>query len=347
VTDTYLEPIGLIDPFVTGAAGEPFLGGPRRFIACRRYIRSDYGTIDQTVVPVAELSMSEEATLLARIASPRRPFAGVEIDRPIVMGVLNVTPDSFSDGGDHFDPGRAVEAGHTMTEAGAAIIDVGGESTRPGASEIEPDEEKGRVLPVVRRLADAGVVVSIDTRHAAVMVAALDAGARIINDVSALTHERESLAVAAGGDASIILMHMLGTPETMQDEPHYRDVRLDVYDALADRIDACVAAGIPRHRLAVDPGIGFGKRRQHSLDLLRHLGLLHGLGCAIAIGVSRKLRIGPANREADPKGREAGSLAAVLTAADQGARILRVHDVAATVQALEIHNSLVSGKVDV
>jgi len=152
--------------------------------------------------------------------------------------------------------------------------------------------------------------------------------------------------VVAGSDAAVILMHMLGQPETMQDEPRYDDVRLDVYDALAERVDACLAAGLPRWRLAVDPGIGFGKRRSHSVALLRHLGLLHGLGCTVAVGVSRKLRIGRSNREAGPKERGAGTLAAVLAAADQGARILRVHDVAETVQALEIRSALATGHLD-
>ncbi|MCP4327779.1 MAG: dihydropteroate synthase [Alphaproteobacteria bacterium] len=341
----YLEPIGLVDPSVTGLAGEPFLGGPRRFIACRQFRRGEDGAVVESVFPISDIAAAEEADrdlrpLLDRLVAVRPPFADVPLDRPVLMGVLNVTPDSFSDGGDNWDFERAIEAGLAMVEAGAGIIDVGGESTRPGAREIDPAEEIERTEAVVRALADAGATVSIDTRHAAVMAAALSAGARIINDVSALTQDRDSLALAADSDAGVILMHMRGTPATMQNNPAYACAPLDVYDALAGRVAACLEAGIPRTRLAVDPGIGFGKTMQHNLEILRHIGLFHGLGCPIALGVSRKLKIGPANSGIAPKSRGSGTLAAVLAAADLGVQILRVHDVGETIQALEIQAAI-------
>jgi dihydropteroate synthase len=340
---SYLEPIGRIDPAVAGAAGEPFLGGPDRFIACRRFHRQADGTIEESIVPVADLSTAAEAGLLARLAAPRPPFAGIDLDRPVVMGVLNVTPDSFSDGGDHFDHGRAIAAGMDLIEAGAAIIDIGGESTRPGAAETDPGEEARRVRPVVRALAAAGATVSIDTRHAAVMAAALDDGARIVNDVSALTHEPESLPLVAASEAAVVLMHMRGSPADMQADPRYAFAPLDIFDDLAGRVAACLEAGLPRARLAVDPGIGFGKTAQHNIDILHHLALFHGLGCAVALGVSRKLRVGAASARATPKERGPGTVAAVLAAVDQGVRILRVHDVRETVQALEIRQAIETG----
>jgi len=342
----YLEPIGRIGAAgAAGAAGEPFLGGPGRFIACRRFHRRADGAYDETIVPVSALSTPAEAASLARLTSPRPPFAGIDLDRPVVMGVLNVTPDSFSDGGDHFDPGRAIAAGQALAEAGAAIIDVGGESTRPGAGETDPGEEIRRVRPVVQALVAAGLTVSIDTRHAAVMAAALDDGARIVNDVSALTHEPESLPLVAAGEAAVLLMHMQGTPADMQAKPRYGFAPLDIFDTLAGRVAACLEAGLPRARLAVDPGIGFGKTAQHNIDILHHLALFHGLGCAVALGVSRKLRVGPASAGAAPKDRGPGTLAAILAAVDQGVRILRVHDVAETVQALEIQAAIATGAI--
>ncbi|MEX2299255.1 MAG: dihydropteroate synthase, partial [Dongiaceae bacterium] len=228
-------------------------------------------------------------------------------------------------------------------EAGAAILDVGGESTRPGSDPVPIEEEQRRVVPVVRGLAGAGAIVSIDTRHAAVMRAAIDAGARIVNDVTALTGNNESLAVVAGSAASVVLMHMQGEPKTMQQEPQYDDVVREVRDYLADRIAVCEAAGIARSRIAIDPGIGFGKTLEHNLRLLNELGALNKLGCAILIGVSRKSFIGRAVGNAAPKARLGGSLAAALAAVDRGARIVRAHDVPETVQALKIRAAIGRG----
>ncbi len=263
-------------------------------------------------------------------------FAGLALDRPLLMGIINVTPDSFSDGGEALDAGNALERGRAMVEAGAAILDVGGESTRPGADPVSEDDEMARVLPVVRGLADQGFVVSIDTRHAAVMEAATGEGARIINDVTALTCDPRSLEVAAASDAHLILMHMKGEPSTMQNDPRYEDAAREVFDYLAARVSACEAAGIDRRRIAVDPGIGFGKTLDHNTEILKRLELYRELGLPLVLGVSRKSLIASIARSEPPKARLPGSLAAALAGISRGASILRVHDVAETRQALEV-----------
>ena len=255
------------------------------------------------------------------------------------MGVVNVTPDSFSDGGRFADAAGAVAHGRALAAAGADIVDVGGESTRPGAAPVPPEEEIRRIEPVVRGLAAAGLAVSIDTRRGAVMRAALAAGARIINDVTALAGDPESLAVAARSGAALVLMHMAGDPRTMQDDPRYDDAALDVLDFLESRVAACERAGVARERIAVDPGIGFGKRDAHNLALLARLALFHGTGCAVLLGASRKSFIGRL-AGGDPPERLGGSLAAALWAAGQGVQILRVHDVAETRQALVLQAAI-------
>ena len=244
------------------------------------------------------------------------------------MGIVNVTPDSFSDGGDTVAPEDAIALGLRQIADGADIIDVGGESTRPGARPVSPDEEVLRVLPVVTALAKAGAVVSIDTRHTAVMAAAIDAGARIVNDVSALEGPG-SLAFAAAGTADIVLMHMPGTPQTMRANAQYAEVVDEVYAYLARRIAACEAAGIVRERIAVDPGFGFGKMADHNERLLAGLARFKDLGCPVLVGLSRKFGKGKA-----PKERLAESLEKARDAVMRGADILRVHDVAETVEML-------------
>lgn len=270
------------------------------------------------------------------VADGPSKFAGLALDRPLIMGVINVTPDSFSDGGEALDPGAALERGRTMVAAGAAILDVGGESTRPGADPVSEEEELARVLPVVRGLADLGCVVSIDSRRAAVMEAATGAGARIINDVTALSCDPRSLEAAAASGAHLILMHMQGMPGTMQDDPHYEDAGREVFDYLAMRVAACEAAGIERRRIAVDPGIGFGKTLEHNLDILRRLDLYRELGLPLVLGVSRKSLVAKMSRGEPPKERLGGSLAAALAGILRGVHILRVHDVAETRQALDV-----------
>jgi len=258
------------------------------------------------------------------------------------MGVLNVTPDSFSDGGAFLDPESAITRGRALLEAGADIVDIGGESTRPGAEPVAPAEELRRVLPAVRAFAEAGALVSIDTRHAQVMEAALVAGARIVNDVTALTGDPASPDVVRRSGAAVVLMHMGGDPRTMQTDPRYDDVMLDVLDYLEARIAACEAAGIARERIAVDPGIGFGKTLAHNLVLLARLGAFHALGTAVLVGASRKSFIAEAGGGEPPDARLPGSLAAALWAAGQGVKLLRVHDVAGTRQALALKERIES-----
>ena len=257
------------------------------------------------------------------------------------MGILNVTPDSFSDGGTLQDVDAAVARGRDLVAAGADILDIGGESTRPGAVSVAPDLEAARVLPVIDGLLAAGVDVplSIDTRNASVARRALSAGARMFNDVSALTHDPASLD-AAREAPMICLMHALGDPQTMQDNPRYDDVLLDVYDFLEYRIACCEMAGIGRERIIVDPGIGFGKTLQHNLALLRGLSLFHGLGCPVMLGVSRKGTIGHLSAQPDAAKRAPGSIAAGLLGLEQGVQILRVHDVDETAQALRVWTAL-------
>ena len=265
----------------------------------------------------------------------------IRLDQPQVAGILNVTPDSFSGDGRLADSEQAVEAGHAMAAAGAALVDVGGESTRPGAKPVWEGDEIGRIVPVVQKLAAAGTAVSIDTRKAAVMEAALGAGARLVNDVSALTWDDRAAEVVSAAGCPVVLMHHQGSPETMQDNPRYdRPVMLEIYDWLEARIAAAEAAGIARDRIIVDPGFGFGKNVQHNLQLMNGLALLHGLGCPVMVGASRKRTIGALSGEAPADQRLAGSLALALKAAEQGAQLIRVHDVPETVQALRVWRGL-------
>jgi len=256
--------------------------------------------------------------------------------RPLIMGIVNVTPDSFSDGGRHAAAGQAIAHGQKLAAEGADILDVGGESTRPGSEGVDEGEELARVVPVIEGLAAAGHKVSCDTRKAPVMRAALKAGAAIINDVSALQHDPQSLAAMAEADCPVVLMHAQGDPKTMQLSPNYADVALDVFDALEGRIGACVAAGIAKERLIADPGIGFGKSFRHNLDLLHQFTLFHGLGVALLMGLSRKGFVGALTGEKSAANRVNGSVGGALWSALNGAHILRVHDVKATVDALVV-----------
>lgn len=285
-------------------------------------------------VPVAALSQAE----LAPFLQPREPVAGLTMDQPQVMGILNVTPDSFSDGGDFDDLSNATAQAGQMLRDGAGLIDIGGESTRPGASPVPPDAETARTEPVIRAL--AGQVISIDTRNAAVARAAVAAGAAMINDVSAMTHDAGMADVVARAGVPVCLMHAQGDPQTMQDDPRYEDVLLDVYDYLAGRISVAQAAGIPRARIVVDPGIGFGKTLDHNMALLRGLSLFHGLGCPILLGASRKRFIGTIGKAPQAKDRLGGSVAVALHALRQGVQILRVHDTLATKQAVDLQMAL-------
>lgn len=275
-----------------------------------------------------------------------REFAGVALDRPRLMGVVNVTPDSFSDGGETRTSEAGIARGLAMAAAGADFVDVGGESTRPGAAAISADEELCRVLPVVGALAGAGVRVSIDTRRVEVMAGALDAGALIVNDITALDRDPRALPLIAASGASVVLMHMQGDPQTMQNDPRYEDAARDVGAWLGERLDACLAAGIPRARVAVDPGIGFGKTLAHNVRILSHLGLYRAFGCAVLVGVSRKSFIARLSAGEPPQERLAGSLAAALFALAHGAHIVRVHDVEATRQAVSVWRAIAEAEDD-
>ena len=330
----------------------PLAGGPLAFVSTEVLTRGPAGT-SRTVAPLAAAataaSMAPEAfhAWASAVSEPRKPIAGLPLDRPNIMAVVNVTPDSFSDGGSYIEPSRAVEAALAMVEAGATLLDIGGESTRPGADAVSLEEELKRVTPVIEGVIASGckAPISIDTRKAAVARDAFAAGARIFNDVSALGHDPESLAAAAelcagAPEAGVVLCHSLGDPKTMQDKPEYDDVLLDVYDALGERIEACVAAGVPADRLIVDPGIGFGKTLEHNIALIRGLTLFHGLGSPVLLGASRKRFIGTISGVEAANQRGPGSISAALMGAAKGAQIIRVHDVPETVQALKVWTAL-------
>ncbi len=276
------------------------------------------------------------------LATPRPVLPGLPTDRPLVMGILNVTPDSFSDGGTLGGVADAVARAQAMVAAGADILDIGGESTRPGAAEVPVPEEIARTAPVIRAIRDSGIAtpISIDTRKARVAEAALQAGADMVNDVSALTWDADLARVVAEAGVPICLMHAQGTPQTMQVDPRYGDVVAEVYDWLARRFDHATAAGIAQGRLISDVGIGFGKTLQHNLALLRALSVFHTLGAPILLGASRKRFIGTLSGVDQADRRMPGSVAVALHAAAQGAQILRVHDVAETVQALALWRAL-------
>ena len=291
---------------------------------------------------LADLTQAQRTALTAA----RADFGGLVMDQPRIMGILNVTPDSFSDGGQFIAKDAALRQARALAEA-ADILDIGGESTRPGAVLVDNAQEIARTAPVIAALRAAGVgtAISIDTRKADVAVAALAAGANIVNDVAALNYDAAMAAVVAQSGAPVILMHAQGSPPDMQTDPRYGDVALDVYDFLADRIGFAVAAGIARDRIVIDPGIGFGKTAGHNLALIRQLSLFHGLGCPILMGASRKRFIGTISGADDPQARLPGSLAVALASVAQGAQILRVHDVGETRAALALWRAVNLGDV--
>ena len=282
------------------------------------------------------------AEILVRLTASRHPIAGLDLTRPKLMGILNVTPDSFSDGGIHASEELAIARARQMVSLGADIIDIGGESTRPGASFVPADQEIARTEPVIRALKQSGLAttISIDTRKAEVARSAIVAGAGLFNDVTALRYDPESLGTAAELGVPVCLMHTGGDPADMQDNPEYDDVLLEVYDHLAERVEACVSGGISRDRILVDPGIGFGKSFEHNVTLLKNMSLFHGLGCAILLGVSRKGFIGKFGAEPDPAKRAPGSIAVALDGLRQGVQMLRVHDIAETRQAVALWQAL-------
>ncbi|MDE2240596.1 MAG: dihydropteroate synthase [Rhodospirillales bacterium] len=268
-------------------------------------------------------------------------WAGLRLDRPLVMGILNVTPDSFSDGGLHFSPDAAIAAGKRMRAAGADILDIGGESTRPGAQPLPVNLEIDRIVPVIRALAAEGAVISIDTRNAATMNAALEAGGKIVNDISGLRHDPAALPLVAQRGCPVVLMHMRGTPATMNDCAIYHDVAAEVEAELAQALASALAAGVKPENICLDPGLGFAKRGAQNITLLHATAHLAALGHPLLIGLSRKRFLGEISGEPHAGSRDPESLAAAIYAVAQGAHILRVHDVAGTVKALRVWQRLI------
>ncbi len=319
------------DP-VGPAQGLPLAGGWSWFDRVERLTR---GRISQ-VVGLEDVPPE----VLDRLSAPRTPIAGLTWHVPRVMGILNVTPDSFSDGGLFANPIAAVEQARAMELARADLLDLGGESTRPGARLLSADEELARVLPVLQEVRRGSALpLSIDTRKAAVAEAALLSGADIVNDVSAFRFDPRMGTVAASAKG-VCLMHAQGEPETMQDDPRYEDVLLDVYDHLEERLRTIEAVGIPRSRVMVDPGLGFGKTLKHNVRLLERLSLYHGLGSVILVGASRKGFIGALGGAPEARKRLPGSLAVALHAVRHGVQVIRVHDVGETKQALALQMAL-------
>ncbi len=287
---------------------------------------------------ILDLDAAARLAVFSTITTPRPSFGPLPLNQCHIMGIVNVTPDSFSDGGQNFQAETAIAAAKQMAEDGAAILDVGGESTRPGSDPVTTDEERARIMPVISALT-TDHAVSVDTRKAILMKEALAAGVAMINDVSALQYDKDSAPTLAASKAPVILMHAQGEPRTMQLQPKYDDVALDVYDQLAALVAKAEAAGIPRSHIMVDPGIGFGKTFKQNLELLQQLTLFHGLGVGLLVGLSRKGFIGAITAEKLAANRTSGSIGGALHAAMMGAHILRVHDVKETLSAISVFNA--------
>jgi dihydropteroate synthase len=341
---TLLRPTAFVDsPF--GHDGQVVrLAGALNWFSAVELIRVEgHARTATELVPVEGIESRFDDDMAAQwkaLTASRAPLQlgerTIRLDQPQVMGIVNATPDSFSDGGQFADAAAAAAAGADMARDGAAIVDVGGESTRPGAKPVWEGDEIERIAPVIRQLSAGGAAVSADTRKADVMTAALQAGARMINDVSALTYDDRSAGVVAAAGVPVVLMHHKGPPESMQDDPHYDDVLVEVYLWLEERIAAAETAGIARDKILIDPGFGFGKSVAHNLELMNGFAMLHSLGCPLMVGASRKRTIGALSGEAPADRRLGGSIAFALKAVEQGAQIARVHDVFETVQALRV-----------
>ncbi|MBI36573.1 MAG: dihydropteroate synthase [Alphaproteobacteria bacterium] len=357
---SYIRPVGVLfgsiaDQLISAGQAYRLAGGPFSFSHAEMIASDSVGNIESKISSVEGLkdnfrnfcinNKAKVTECLEHFIETRESFAGFSLSgldyKPRILGVLNVTPDSFFDGGLYETTEAAISHARALHIAGADIIDIGGESTRPGAKEVSLDEELSRVMPVVKALSEDGIVVSVDTRHSEVMRQVIGAGAKVINDVSALRHDAESLSVVANNDVDVILMHMRGLPETMQNEPFYKNVVLDVYDMLYDRINHCLEAGIERKRICVDPGVGFGKSVEHNLELISSLSIFQGLGCGLAIGISRKSFIDSVSKTDGPDRRLLGSIASLIAALNQGVNIVRVHDVSETLQAINMWHKIV------
>jgi dihydropteroate synthase len=341
---TLLRPTAFVDsPFGHDGKVARLAGGLNWFAAVESIRVEGHKRTSTELLPVENIESRFDDDMAAQwqALTASRPALQlgdrtIRLDQPQVMGIINATPDSFSDGGQFADARSAAEGGAEMAGQGAAIVDVGGESTRPGAKPVWEGDEIERISPIIRQLSAGGAAVSADTRKADVMTAALEAGARMINDVSALTYDDRSAGVVAAAGVPVVLMHHKGAPETMQDDPRYDDVLIEVYLWLEERIAAAMEAGIARNKILIDPGFGFGKNVAHNLDLMNGLALFHSLGCLLVVGASRKRTIGALSGEAPADKRLGGSIAFALKAIEQGTQIVRVHDVIETVQAVRV-----------
>lgn len=355
--EIYIRPLGLYAAHA-GDAAEEVWGGFRLAegwldFAGVEVIERNGASVDRRIAGIGEFLERDwgrralnAADMFEMIRQPRTRLVGLDLSKPRIMGIVNATPDSFSDGGALPDAQAAIDHARRLEDAGADILDIGAESTRPGSDPVPLDEERRRLLPIVEAL--AGTVearISVDTRKAALMREAVAAGADIVNDVSALSFDADALRTIADLNVPVILMHALGDPKTMQDDPVYDDVLLDVFDYLEARVEACLNAGIAREKIVVDPGIGFGKTLEHNLALLSGLSLLHGLGLPVVVGASRKRFVGTLSGVEVAQARGAGSIGAALAAVSQGAQIIRVHDVAETRQALSVWQAATQGTI--
>lgn len=348
-TKAYVKPVGF------GLQGDglsfPLAGGRVSFQAIDLILSSGGRRVFESAFPLTALPslkadlpkdiVDEIENRIENLTRKRHPIGRLSFENPLLMGILNLTPDSFSDGGDFQNPTQARARVEAMFREGADIIDIGGESTRPGAQPVAEKEELKRISPVLEVIGNLPGPVSVDTRKAGIMKAAVKSGALLINDVSALTFDKAAMT-AAKKARGVILMHAKGTPQDMQKDPRYGDVVLEVFDYLEGRIKACEKAGIPRSKLIIDPGIGFGKTAAHNQALIKDLALFQALGVPVLVGVSRKRFIGAITGEKDPKKRGAGSIAASLFALSRGVQILRCHDVADMRQAMDVYQSLTS-----
>lgn len=337
MSHAYYRPIVQTDTIRPKAART--LAGGWTWFDCAERITRD-GASD--LIPLGDIP----ADVLERLIAPRAPIAGISWDAPRLMGILNVTPDSFSDGGRFDAPEAALTQANAMTEAGVDMIDVGGESTRPGSLPVPIDAEISRTAPVIAAIREGlQTPISIDTRKAAVARAAVQAGANLVNDVAGFTYDPALATFCAEAGLPVCVMHAQGDPQTMQLNPTYDNVTLDVYDFLAERVATLERMGIPRSRIIVDPGIGFGKTQAHNLTLLSHLSIFHGLGCPILLGASRKKFVGTISGTVDAAARMPGSIAVALGALAQGVQIIRAHDVSETRAAMTLWRAATTGRV--
>ena len=354
MTKIYLRPTGFVESPQRHEGESLRLAGTMLWFSQIEFITRDKTSTQRQVVSVREwdaftaaLSHAARercALLLERITAPRAALQlgtrTISLQQPQVMAIINATPDSFSDGGKNLDPDIAAKVAFSMTTAGAAIIDIGGESTRPGAALIGESDELNRVAPLIRRLAEAGAAISIDTRKASVMEGALQAGASMINDISALLYDDRAIEVARKSNVPVVLMHAPSQGSDPHKDGVYDDVVYDVFDWLEQRVSAVEAVGLWRAAILVDPGVGFGKTLADNLAIINNLAIYHGLGCALLFGASRKRLIAALANDAGVTDRLGGSIVLAMKAVEQGAHIVRVHDAAETVQAVQVWRGL-------